>query len=146
MVSCRVWIVSSPERAKELEEVGMLLYCVFGDGTSVWPDPTALEPHGEGSGSYVQDLAWLLVGWLYGRDPKALPSWYDLEADAIKYRDRSTGQIFACTHQPNYQTFYSAWHRIGQDSVTGELGGKVSATQEYAAERRSISQAVVSGT
>ena len=94
----------------------------------------------------MQDLSWLLIGWLYGHDPEALPSWYDPDADSIKYRDRQTGQIFACTHQPNYRTFYSAWHRLGQDSVTGELGVKVSAIQEYAAGRRSIMQAEVADT
>ena len=94
----------------------------------------------------MQDLSWLLIGWLYGRDPKALPSWYDPDAELIKCKDRTTGQVYSCTHQPNYRTFFAAWHRLGKDSVTGELGVKVSAVQEYAAQRRSIAQAEVADT
>ena len=142
LVTCMVFIVASPEIAKKLEAAGKLVYCVFGEKSTEWPEDSK-EPHGPGYGAYVQDLSWLLIGWLYGRDPAALPSWYDPSSELIEYKDCTIWQVFPCTHQPNYKTFYSAWQRFVQDSFAGELGVKISAVQEYAAEKRRVAQAEV---
>ena len=83
----------------------------------------------------------MLIGWLHNVDQKDLPEWYDPTAEAIKYQDRNTLEWRPCTHQTNYCSFYSAYRRLGQDGITGELGVKVSAVQRYAAEQRSIKAA-----
>ena len=140
MVSAEVWNASTPSKVAELQEQGKLVYCVFGSHTLVWPD-NSLEPHNIDGSSFIQDLTWLLVGWLYMTDKKDLPDWYDPTAEAIKYQDRATLEWRPCTHQPNYCSFYSAWQRMGHDGITGELGVKVSAVQRYAAELRSIKAA-----
>ena len=102
-----------------------------------------LEPFGPGGGSFVQDLAWLFIGWLYNKDLSDFPNGYDPDAECIKYRDELLQEWCTCTHQPNFKTFYSAWHRIQHDSLSGELGVKVMAQSEYAAQKRSISGAVI---
>ena len=140
LVTCMVWIVATPEIAMNLEVDGKLIFCAFGEHSAEWPID-GQEPHGQGNRSYIQDLSWLLIGWLHAKNPAALPDWYDSEAEFISYKDRTTGQVLPCTHQCNYKTFYSAWHRISQDSVTGELGTKISAVQEYAASKRRVAQA-----
>ena len=140
MVTARVFIATTPFEIIKLQRRGMLVYCVFGGGTLVWPD-YALEPHGIEGCSFVQDLKWLLIGWLYGADRKDFPEWYDPEAESIKYQDRFTSEWRNCTHQPNYCSIYSAYHRLTQDGITGELGVKVSAVQQYAAEQRCIKAA-----
>ena len=65
---------------------------------------------------------------------------------AIVYRDKTTGEYHTCTHLPNFVTFYAAFHRIEQDSVTGELGVKVTACQKYAAMKRGIARAALPST
>ena len=140
MVSAQVWIASTPSKIIDLQTKGKLVYCVFGAGTLVWPDDT-LEPHSIEGSSFIQDLTRLLVGWLYGTDQKDLPEWYDPTAEGIKFQGRTTGEWRPCTHQPNYCSIYSAYQRLGQDGITGELGVKVSAVQRYAAEQRSIKAA-----
>ena len=75
MVSAQVFIVSSPNKARGLEADGKLLFCVFGAGTKVWPDGTAVEPHGDGCGGYIQDLTWLWIGWLQGKNLSELPDY-----------------------------------------------------------------------
>ena len=146
MVSAQVFIVSSPHKARGLEADGKLLFCVFGAGTKVWPDGTVVEPHGDGCGGYIQDLTWLLIGWLQGKNLSELPDYYDPDAKAIVYCDRTTGEYQPCTHLPNFVTFYAAFHRIEQDSVTGELGVKVAAAQKYAAMKRGIAKAALPST
>ena len=135
-----VYIVASPEISKTVEE-GNLSYSCFGKRYSDWPKDGSQEPHGSGNGSYVQDLSWLLVGWLYGTRPEDLPVWYNPSAKCICYQDRTTNEVFPWTHQPNYGTFYSACHKMTQDSVTGELGTKFTAVQEYFACKRQVTQA-----
>ena len=109
--------------------------------TPIPPSLIALTPE-----IFVQDLTWLLVGWLADRGASALPSWYDPSAETIKYQDSTTQEWHNCTHQPNYQSIYSAYLRVGQDAVTGELGVKTTADSEYAVEKGCISQAVLGDT
>ena len=143
LVTAMVWILASPDIAKNLDVDGKLNYYCFGERSSDWPED-GQEPHGQGNGSYIQDLSWLLIGWLHGKKPAALPDWYDEESEFICYKDRTTGQVLPCTHQCNYKTSYAAWRRMTQDSVTGELGTKISAVQEYAASKRRVAQAETS--
>ena len=137
MVRAEVFIVSSPVEAAKLQTKGKLLFCVFGSHTLAWPD-RSIQPHNLEGSSFIQDLSFLLIGWLMHIDRKDLPEYYDPHAESIKFQDRTTGQWKPCTHQPNYCSFYSAWQRMGHDGITGELGVKVSAMQRYAAEMRSI--------
>ena len=144
LVSTMAWIAASPEVAKDLGSDGKLNYCCFGKRFSDYLEDRFQEPHGSGNGSYIQDLSWLLVGRLRGKRPTEFPIWYDPNAEFICYRDRTTNETLPCTHQCKYGTIYSAWHRMAQDSVTGELGTKNSAVQEYAASKRRVIQAETS--
>ena len=72
-VSTMVYVVATPEEAIKLEKKGKLLYICFGISLHSFPVSYASEPLGEYSGTYVQDLSWLRVGWLYGTRPEGLP-------------------------------------------------------------------------
>ena len=45
LVSTMVWIVASPEVAKDLDEDGKLNYCCFGKRFSDYPEDGSQEPH-----------------------------------------------------------------------------------------------------
>ena len=57
------------------------------------PEAGSQESHGEGNGSFVQDLSWLIVGWLYGTRPEGLPYWHAPgDAKQLCYIDRTTAE------------------------------------------------------
>ena len=138
LVDTQVYISGMPCVSKDIEDKGSLVYNAFGTDKEEWPLKDTLESHGPNNGSYVHDLTWMLVGWLHKEEPQGFPEWYDPAAKIIVFRDKTTGIVTPCTHQPIFGSFLSAWRKFELDSLTGELGSKILAQQEYSAMRRRV--------
>ena len=141
-VSTMVYIVCTPSQAMRLERAGKLIYVVFGSVLYCWPRTYVAEPLGEGGGTYIQDLTWLRVGWIHGQRPKKFngPKFWTAAGASkhIVFRDKRTGRMVPCTHDPNYGSIYSAWKKLTQDMESGELQRKVTAHSEYQAMKRRV--------